>query len=107
MTDGVRALAEKGGAFWLLDIIASYQQKCRRDPMLRDMQFWKLSVKGSSAVVECERDEGDVAIRQEVGYTDFPIQGETKIWVEVSYQPSSGNDSGMEKVYVAMLPSER
>ncbi len=91
LTDGVVQLAQGGDCFWLLDIIWSYQPKCRKDSMLQDMQFWKLNVNGSEAVVTCERDTDDVAIRQKIPFTDFPIQGETKLYVV--------ND-------VVMLPSE-
>ena len=44
LTDGVQYLAEKAGAYWLMDIIASYQQKCMKDEMLRDFQIWTLKV---------------------------------------------------------------
>jgi len=101
LTDGVVYLAKNAECFWLLDIIWSYQPQCRKDSMLRDMQFWTVNVEGSSAVVTCERDKGDVAIRQEVPYTSFPIQGETKIWVEL------GSVDGVNPAYVVMLPSER
>jgi hypothetical protein len=92
LTDGVRFLAENAGAFWLLDVIASHQPRCRRDPMLRDMQFWTLKVNADkSAVVTCERDEGDLAFEQRIERTDFPLDG-VRVWVEGG---------------VAMLPSER
>jgi len=81
-TDGAIWLAESAGAFWLLDAIASHQPRCLKDSMLRDMQFWTLKVNADkSAVLECERDSGDVAIRQGIPHTDFPL-GEVKLWVE-------------------------
>ncbi len=92
LTDGVVQLAQGGDCFWLLDIIWSYQPKCRKDSnsMLRDMQFWKLNVNGSKAVVTCGRDTDDVAISQKIPFTDFPIQGETRLYVvkEVIMLPS-------------------
>ena len=81
MTDGVKYLADNAKCYWLLDIIASYQRKCSRDPMLCDMQFWTLRVKNGKGFVICERDEGDVAISQAIPATDFPLP-EIKIWVE-------------------------
>jgi len=38
-TDGVKHLVENAGAYWLLDIISSYQNMASRDSMLQDMQF--------------------------------------------------------------------
>lgn len=98
-TDGVTWLAENAGCFWLIDIIASYQPQCRKDAMLRNHQFWKLKVNADkSAVVTCERDEDDVAIKQAVEATDFPL-GEVSLWVEY------GEVQG-KPVMVCLLPSE-
>lgn len=70
-TDGVRFLAERAGAYWLLDVIASYQ------PQLGGVEFqvWKLE-KGSnsSALVYAVEDEGEPPlVEQEIPYTDFPL----------------------------------
>ena len=76
-TDGVRYLAEHGGAFWLIDAISSWQGDPRigQDPMLQDMQFWKLMVnEDRSAQLVYERDEEDEAISQKIPYTDFPLK---------------------------------
>lgn len=76
-TDGVRYLAEHGGAYWLIDAIASWQSDSRvsRDPMLQQIQFWKLTVnEDRSALLVCERDEGDVAVSQAIPFTDFPLK---------------------------------
>lgn len=35
LTDGVKFLADNAGAYWLMDIIGSYQPKCRKDLMLQ------------------------------------------------------------------------
>ncbi|WP_199311976.1 DUF6876 family protein [Phormidium tenue] len=75
-TDGVLYLAERGGAFWLLDAIASWQfdPRIRFDPMLQRIQFWKLTVNSDrSAVLICERDLDDVVVTQEIPFTDFPL----------------------------------
>lgn len=82
LTDGVKAMAELCQAYWLLDIIASYQSKCLKDASLRDYQFWTLKKTGkNSAIVICERDSDDVFLTQKIEYTDFPLD-EMKIWVE-------------------------
>ena len=83
-TDGVYFLAERGGAYWLIDAIASWQGDPRvsRDPMLRQIQFWKLTVNDDqSALLVCERDEGDVAVSQEIPFTDFPLS-EVKLYLQ-------------------------
>ena len=102
LTDGIRFLAENAGAFWLLDVIASYQPRCRRDPMLRDMQFWTLKrvPDTSKAVVTCDDGDGHVKITQKIPFTDFPL-AEVKIWVEL------GSADGVNPHYVVMLPGER
>lgn len=101
-TDGCRALAENGGAYWLMDAIASHQPKAMRDPALRDIQFWTLKVKEDrSAVLTCERDSGDVAITQKIPATDFPLP-EVKVWVELGGESPEGR-----RMMVAMLPGER
>jgi hypothetical protein len=83
-TDGVYFLAERGGAYWLIDAIASWQGDSRvsRDPMLQQIQFWKLTVNDDqSALLVCERDEGDVAVSQEIPFTDFPLK-EVKLYLQ-------------------------
>jgi hypothetical protein len=90
-TDGVAWLCQNADCFWLIDIICSYQKKCMKDQMLCDMQFWTLTAKNNKGLVICERDTGDIAIKQVIDYTDFPLP-EIKIWVENG---------------VMMLPSER
>ena len=79
-TDGVLYLAERGGAHWLLDAIASWQldPRVRDDRMLQQIQFWKLTVNPDrSAVLICERDSDDVAVTQEIPFTDFPLESVT------------------------------
>jgi len=79
-TDGVLYLAERGGAHWLLDAIASWQldPRVRDDRILKQIQFWKLTVNPDrSAVLICERDSDDVAVTQEIPFTDFPLKSVT------------------------------
>jgi len=80
LTDGANYLADKAGAFWLMDIIGSYQKKCMQDDMLRDMQFWTLKVEDGEGIVTCERDTNNIAFKQEIPYTDFPLD-EIKLYV--------------------------
>jgi hypothetical protein len=85
-TPGVRYVAEKGHAYWLIDAIASYfgspvmREAMRIDPRIRDMQFWRLHVNGGKAVLVAEADAGEEPfIRQEIPYTDFPLDA-IDIW---------------------------
>lgn len=76
-TEGVKYLAEEAGAYWLIDAIASWQPspQVKQDPMLQEIQFWKLRVNpDNSAVLTCERDSDDVALTQEIEFTDFPLE---------------------------------
>jgi hypothetical protein len=75
LTDGAKYLADKAGAYWLMDIISSYQPQCQKDEMLRDFQLWTLNVnEDNSATIKCERDTNDVAITQDIPFTDFPLK---------------------------------
>ena len=42
ITDGVKHLCENADCFWITDILSSYQNLCRQQESLRDMQFWTL-----------------------------------------------------------------
>ena len=96
LTDGVKWLCDNANCYWLADAIASYHGKCMKDPMLQSMQFWTLKVDlaKQSAVLVCERDTGNVAFKQKIPYTDFPL-AEIKLYVEPG-----------EDVYVILLPEE-
>jgi hypothetical protein len=75
-TEGVQYMAQKGGAYWLIEAIAIWQMypAVRDDEMLQEIQFWKLKVKPDrSAVLSCERDSDDVVVQQEIPFTDFPF----------------------------------
>ena len=102
LTDGVVYLAEEAGAWWLLDLIASYQPQIRKaateDPRLRDMQFWKLELDGlGGCTIHCEadRDEPPV-VSQAIEWTTFPLQS-LALYAQTSYEPNG---------IVVMLPGE-
>jgi hypothetical protein len=77
-TDGVIALAEAAGCFWLLDVIGSYQTNRRLDP---EFQVWRLDVnrKRQSGIVRGYNDT-DLIITQDIPFTDFPL-GEVKLFL--------------------------
>ena len=76
-TDGIQYLAEKAGAFWLIDAIVSHQTK--RNVRSEGLQVWTLSVGAKkSAILKCtDGDKGDgeiVLARQSIPYTDFQME---------------------------------
>jgi hypothetical protein len=80
-TDGVKYLAEKAGAFWLIDLVASHQTaRLQRE----DLQIWKLIVdrnKTPMAVATCQADtNAPVLVQQGIEYTDFPLPSIT-LWL--------------------------
>ena len=100
-TPGVQFLAEKAGAYWLIDAIASYMgspqlnKAIAEDDRLASLQFWRLDVTGNTAVLTCRADSGvEPVIRQEIEYTDFPLD-HIDVWV--------GFDNEYWTIY---LPSE-
>ena len=76
-TDGIKYLAENGGAYWLLDAIASWQKEpiIKSNQDLSQIQFWRLKVNpDNSAVLTCERDTDETVITQKIPFTDFPLR---------------------------------
>lgn len=86
LTDGVKFMADEGGAYWLLDIIASYQtkQKIRSEPF----QVWELKLLPKDeatgrqpAVVTMKTDTNrPLLVEQQIPYTDFPLDSIT-LWL--------------------------
>lgn len=98
LTDGAHYVAEKAGAFWLMDAIASHQPKIlkNKDQRLKTLQIWELSVKDNAAVLTCCADTGTKpAVKQKIEYTDFPLPSIKFYVVPVD-----------EIVYAIMLTSE-
>lgn len=71
-TDGMKYLAEKAKAYWFIDLIASYQgeEKVAKE----SFQVWIIRVnKDKTAVVTCEDGNGNVVAKQDLSFTDFPL----------------------------------
>jgi len=72
-TEGVGFLAERARCYWLIDLIAILQVRALKDAWLREFQLWELFVKRGSAILACSRDSDDVAFREVIETTNFPI----------------------------------
>ncbi len=88
LTDGSLALAQKFSCFWLMNLIASYQN--HEEIKKLSIQFWELHLdeKGGCNVF-CIEDTGlPKIINQHIPFTD--IEGNVKIWVQnnVIFLPS-------------------
>ncbi|MDR1020434.1 MAG: hypothetical protein LBL73_06725 [Synergistaceae bacterium] len=71
ITDGVKAMVEMCGAFWLVTAVASWQIKdrVRKEPF----QVWKLALDSGGAILIGEDGNDKEIARQEMEYTDFPL----------------------------------
>lgn len=78
-TEGIQHVAELCGAYWLIDIVASYQPVLVKSQRTREFQLWELIVTETKdgsreAVVTCREDTGEPpVVTQKIPYTDFPI----------------------------------
>jgi len=93
LTDGAKYLAEKAGAFWLMDAIASHQA----NPKVKaeGFQAWTLQVDESkSALLICDDGNGRVVATQAIEFTDFPLQ-KYSVWA-----------IPQDDLLVILLPSE-
>lgn len=73
-TEGMLFVAERVGAYWLIDEIALAQ---KGGPALagEEFQVWTLTVDGKAAVLRCEDGNGGRLLEKWIGYTDFPEPG--------------------------------
>ena len=79
-TDGVKYLAEQGGAYWLIDIIAFAQIELAVTDA--DFQAWTLAVHEDRRAALISTDGNANALhRQTIPFTDFPLN-EITLWVE-------------------------
>lgn len=72
-TEGAQYLAQRAGAYWLLDEIALAQRGDRRIAA-EEFQTWRLSVAADrSAQLTCEDGNGRIVFRKKIEWTDFPL----------------------------------
>jgi hypothetical protein len=75
-TDGVQYVAERAGAYWLLDVIATSQLLAA--VRAEEFQVWKLDVHAApatDALLTCDDGNGNVVYSREIHLTDFPAPG--------------------------------
>ena len=77
-SDGVKFVAEKAGAYWLIDAITSHQPKAA--PACQGFQHWTLTKNktGSGAKLVCTDGgiggaKAKVVVKQSIPFTDFPL----------------------------------
>jgi hypothetical protein len=92
-TDGVKAVADQFKAYWLINVIASYQ--IRKEVRLKLFQIWSITSGRGKAIVEMQPDsDRPVLVKQEISVTDFPEGRLTMYYL----------DDGSNRVL--LLPSE-
>jgi len=69
-TQGINDMAEKFKAYWLIDVVLSYQtRRLAKYPF----QIWTIKCENEKAVVEMKEDKNEpVLIKQKIPFTDFP-----------------------------------
>ena len=73
-TDGAKYVADRAGAYWLLDEIA-FAQKFQARVAAEAFQMWKLRVRPDrKALLTCDDGNGAVVWRKTLEYTDFPLE---------------------------------
>lgn len=100
-TPGIRHLAERASAYWLVNAIAiwlaspEFRAATIEDDRVTYLHFWKLEVAGDRSALLTARADSGVApfITQQIEFTNFPL-AEIDIWVgfdgehRVLYLPS-------------------
>ena len=78
LTDGCNFVRQEAGAFWLFDMIASYQHDARIS--LYPFQIWQLKRLEDQWILECTKDTGQHMLTHRISFSDFPID-HIEIWV--------------------------
>jgi hypothetical protein len=72
-TDGIKFLADRAGAYWLIDEIALIQPYDKR-VATQPFQVWKLIVRPDhTATLTCEDGNGKAVFTKQISFTDFPL----------------------------------
>ena len=92
LTDGAVFLAENAGAWWLLDVYASYLLHINGHQ--EAFTCLKMTVADNSAMVVIEDGNDKIIAKQHIEYTDFPL-------ASITLYGCWSDDN-----WVVMLPSE-
>lgn len=77
LTDGCHYVLDKGEAYWLFDLILSWQLKLRK----HRFQIWKLEKQtDNTRFAECTDGNNIFIVGQEIGIVDIPVD-KIEIWV--------------------------
>jgi hypothetical protein len=95
LTDGAHMIAQDAEAYWLMDAIASHANEHTEE----GFQSVTLTVKDNSAVLEITDGNSKVIARQEIPYTDFPLD-------EIKMFCILGSIDGVNPQWVIMLHTE-
>ena len=76
-TDGGKYVAERAGAYWLIDKIVTAQLAAPHQPEV--FQVWELKVTERTGVLTCEDGDDRLISSEALIFTDFPEPGVT-IW---------------------------
>jgi hypothetical protein len=97
-TDGVKYVAEEGGAYWLVDDIAIANAF---DPKLKEegFQSWILTKEeNDSARLTADDGNGNILYSKKIDFTDFPLD-------EIKFYVVDALEFGKNTIML-MLPSE-
>jgi hypothetical protein len=77
-TDGVKHMAEKAKAYWLIDLVASWQREVLKKLAgynERNFQVWRLEARQKGgAVARCTNGNDGYLAGQHIEYTTFPAE---------------------------------
>ena len=78
-TPGIQHLAENAGAYWLIDLVASWQTK--PEVTKENFQIWQLVVRTDrTATATATADDQRLLASQDIPDTDFPL-AEITAWL--------------------------
>ena len=104
LTEGTKYLAEQAACFWLMDAIASHLSEIGTEDWF---VLVRMSVVLGSAVMIYEDGNGNEHARQEIPYTDFPMNSitlyacwDTEHWVDKLTQKLNDFAVGLATNYV-------
>jgi len=76
-TDGCQFVCEHAGAYWLFDLILSWQMQLKE----HKFQVWKLIKQGDGTwFMHCSDGNGKTLAGQEIAYSDFPLD-QFEVWL--------------------------